>query len=80
MTSFERLAPLLPGAQGVIYDTALRGTHHQHLLRDLGWLSINRVTAAAAGAHKPRRAEGRREPKSAHVEDKSIHLADGQIC
>jgi hypothetical protein len=27
---FEQLAPLLPGAHGVIYDTALRGVHHQH--------------------------------------------------
>jgi hypothetical protein len=75
---FERVAPLLPGAHGVIYDTALRGTHHQRLLRDLGWLSINRVTAASAGADSPRRDEGQREPKSAHVEDKTIQLADGR--
>ena len=26
---FTRLAPHIPGAQGVIYDTALRGVHHQ---------------------------------------------------
>jgi hypothetical protein len=75
---FERVAPLLPGAQGVIYDTALRGVHHQQLLRDLGWLSINRVTAAASGANAPRRDEGRRQPKSAHVEDKTIQLPDGR--
>ena len=48
MNSFAGLAPLCPGAQGVIYDTALRGVHHQRLLRDLGWLSVNRVTAAVA--------------------------------
>jgi hypothetical protein len=78
MNCFERVAPLLPGAQGVIYDTALRGVHHQRLLRDLGWLSINRVSAASAGADSPRRDEGQREPKSAHVEDKTIQLADGR--
>ncbi len=77
MHSFERLAPLLPGAQGVIYDTALRGVHHQRLLRDFGWLSLNRVTAKAAGADSPRRSEGQREPKTAHIEDKAIELADG---
>jgi hypothetical protein len=77
MSCFGRVAPLLPGAQGVIYDTALRGVHHQRLLRDLGWLSINRVTAAVAGANSPRRDEGRREPKSAHVEDRTIHTPDG---
>ena len=72
MRSFERVAPLLPGAHGVIYDTALRGVHHQRLLRDLGWLSINRVTAAIADANTPRRGDGKRVPKSAHVEDKTI--------
>ena len=55
--------PYCPGAQGVIYDTALRGVHHQHLLRDLGLLPINRVTAAKAGAKKPAaaRSPGREE-------------------
>ncbi len=74
MDCFDRLAPLLPGAQGVIYDTALRGVHHQRLLRELGWLTINRVAAAKAGSAKTPR---RREPKSAHVEDKTITLSDG---
>jgi hypothetical protein len=78
MGCFERVAPLLSGAQGVIYDTALRGVHHQRLLRDLGWLSLNRVTAAVAGADTPRRDEGQREPKSAHVEDKTIQLPNGR--
>jgi hypothetical protein len=49
MHAFGELAPLCPGAQGVIYDTALRGVHYQRLLlRDFGWLSVNRVTAAVA--------------------------------
>ena len=78
MTCFSRVAPLLPGAHGVIYDTALRGVHHQRLLRELGWLSINRVTAAVVDANTPRRGDGRREPKSAHVEDKTIQLPEGR--
>jgi hypothetical protein len=76
MDCFTRLAPLLPGAHGVIYDTALRGVHHQTLLRDLGLLPINRVAAAHAGAKQPRRAD-RRVEKSAHIEDKTINV-DGQ--
>jgi hypothetical protein len=60
----------------VIYDTALRGVHHQKLLRELGLLPLNRVTAAEKGAKDPRRAKGRRVEKSVHVEDKDI-LVDG---
>ena len=48
-------SPLLAGAQGVVYDTALRGVHHQRIMRNLGLLSINRVALAKAGAKKPRR-------------------------
>ena len=73
---FTRLAPHIDGAQGVIYDTALRGVHHQTLLRDLGLLPINRVTAAKANPKNPRRAE-RRVEKSAYIEDKTITL-DGR--
>jgi len=59
-------------------NTALRGVHHQHLLRNLGWLSVNKVTAAKAGSNKPRRAnKGRRVPKSTFVEQRHVTLADG---
>jgi hypothetical protein len=61
---------------GVNYDTALRGVHHQTLVRDLGLLPVNRVTAAKAGAKKPRRAEGQRVEKSTHVEDRENTLPD----
>ncbi|MFA5786936.1 MAG: hypothetical protein WDA71_08165 [Actinomycetota bacterium] len=77
MNCFARLAPLVPGAQGVIYDTALRGIHHQKLLREQGLIPVNRVAAAEAGSDKPRRGDGRRVEKSVHVEDKSVKLADG---
>jgi hypothetical protein len=77
MGSFAQLAPQCPGAQGVIYDTALRGVHHQTLLRDLGWLPVNKVTAAKARVNRPRRKGGERTEKSTHVEDRVINLPDG---
>ena len=60
---FTHLAALLPGAQGVVYDTALRGVHHQTLVRGLGWLSVNRVTAAAGS-----RKQGRGKNKTERIE------------
>jgi hypothetical protein len=78
MECFRRLAPLVPGAQGVIYDTALRGVHHQTLLRELGLIPVNRVTAAQKGAKAPRRGEGRRVEKSVHLEDKQVVVPDGR--
>jgi hypothetical protein len=77
MAAIERLMPHVGGAQALVYDTALRGSHHQRLLRDLGIVPVNRVTAAKAGASKPRRAEGRRVEKSVYVENKTVSLADG---
>jgi hypothetical protein len=77
MDCFIRLAPLAPGAQGVIYDTALRGVHHQTLLRDLGLIPLNRVTAAKAGVKQPRRKDGQRVEKSTRLETRTIALPDG---
>lgn len=78
MNCFDRLAPLCPGVQGVIYDTALRGVHHQRLLRHLGFLPVNKVTAKKTSATKARRnsAEQRVE-KSVHLETKTIRHNDG---
>ena len=45
MQCFRRLQPHLPGCQTLIYDTALRGVHHQTILREFGWIPINRVQA-----------------------------------
>jgi len=77
MSTIERLSPHVAGAQALVYDTALRGTHHQRLLRDLGLVPINRVAAAKAGASVPRRAEGRRVEKSTFVENKTVTRPDG---
>ena len=77
MDCFTRVAPFVPGAQGVIYDTALRGVHHQKLLRELGLMPVNKVTALESGSKKPRRSEGQRVEKSVHFEDKKVTLQDG---
>ena len=71
--------PLVPGAQGAIYDTALRGTHHQVPLREMGLMPVNRVTAAVIGSKQPRRVEGQRVEKSVHVEDRDVALPDGTV-
>ena len=56
LEAIGRVAPLLPGALGVIYDGAFRGVHLTELLRDRGLLPIVPVTAASGGRHakKPR--------------------------
>ena len=35
VSCFERLVPHVPGTQAIVYDTALRGVHHQKILREL---------------------------------------------
>ncbi len=78
MNCFDRLAPDVPGAQGVLYDTALRGVHHQRLLRELGLLSVNRITAASGGGPRTgKRGARRRQVKSTYLEDKTITLPNG---
>lgn len=78
VASLELLIPALPGVQGVVYDTALRGVHHQQIMRHLGVLSINRVTLAKAGAKKPRRGKAdQRQDKSALIETKTVTRPDG---
>ena len=78
MDCFRRIAPLVPGAQGVIYDTALRGTHHQTLLRELGLLCVNRVTAEKNSGGARKGWKGSRVEKTVHIEDRSIVLPDGK--
>jgi len=74
---FTRHRPHLPGAQTVIYDTALRGKHHQHLMRELGLMTVNRVTAAA-GIRKTQGGKTRKRiGKSTFVESKTVSTVDG---
>lgn len=71
MRSFRAIARHTPGAQGVVYDTALRGVHHAELMKDLGWLSINRV--AAAEVIKRDGKFVKKVDKLLHVEDKIMN-------
>ena len=75
MKSIAALAANAPGLQGVIYDTALRGVHHQRLLRVLGLLSVTKVTAAQGVG--PGRKGKRRVEKSTFVEQRAVTLDDG---
>ncbi len=75
MDSIARIAAGTPGLQGVIYDGALRGVHHQRLLRDLGTLSVNKVSATTGTG--PRRKGRVRVEKSTFVEQRTITIPDG---
>jgi hypothetical protein len=77
--TFKQLAPHVPGAQAIVYDTALRGVHHQTLLRELGILPVNRVTAAS-GSRKQSATSTKRQriEKSTFVETKTITTPTGE--
>jgi hypothetical protein len=64
LDSITRIAADAPGLQGVIYDGALRGVHHQRLLRDLGLLPINKVTAAQGTGPNRKKTNKARVEKS----------------
>lgn len=76
---FAQLAPVVPGAQGVIYDTALRGTHHQRLMQDLGWLSVNRVSAASGSRKQGSGKKRKRIEKVTWVETKTVQNRAGEV-
>jgi hypothetical protein len=80
MKCLRRLVPLLPGAQGLVYDMAPRGVHLQEVLQ-LGLIPIVKVHAKQAGA-KTKRGRVGRIPKDRHVEDRLVRLADGtsRLC
>lgn len=70
------------GAQGVVYDMAydmaLRGTHIDAIMRDLGWLALAKVTAKASGMTKRGKRVGRYVPKDRHIEVKTVVGPDGK--
>lgn len=85
MQSFKNIAPHVPGAQGCIYDTALRGAHHVELMQELGWLSINRIQAAEVVKKDGRQVK--RVEKTTHIEDKQVdgktvrlYARGGAVC
>ena len=68
MRCFERVAPLLPGAQGVNYDKAMRGVHIDRAARELGWVIATGVFDIT---------DDEDEPKIWHIEDREVELPDG---
>jgi hypothetical protein len=65
---FVQLRPFVPGVQAVVYDTALRGVHHHRLRRVLGWMTVNRFTAAARSASRlPADHESAHASRSCHL-------------
>jgi len=79
VSMFSALTPLLPGAQAVIYDGALRGVHHQTFLRNMGLLTVSRVAAA----HRIRDKNGKsvkRIDKVVYVETKTVNTPTGPIA
>ncbi len=70
MRCFERLAPVLPGAQGVNYDKAMRGMHIDRGMREFGWLILTGVHAVKdAGGSTP----------EWHVENVDAEMPDGSV-
>ncbi len=77
VSCLERLATHVTGAQAIVYDTALRGVHHQKILRELGIVPVNMVSSAESiGSRTAKRKIHRRE-KTVHVEDKDVRVSDG---
>ena len=70
MRCFHRLAPLLPGAQGVNYDMAMRGAHIDEAMRELGWLIVTKV-------HDTKDRLGNRQEW--HIEDQEVEDLNGHV-
>jgi hypothetical protein len=77
VSCFERIAPYVPGTQAIVYDTALRGVHHQKILRELGIVPVNMVSAAETSHSMTTKRKIRRREKTVHVEDKTVKRPDG---
>ncbi|MGZ4671481.1 MAG: hypothetical protein ACXV8K_02350 [Ilumatobacteraceae bacterium] len=74
---FVQLRPFVPGVQAVVYDTALRGVHHHRLLRELGWMTVNRVTAASGSRQNDGGKTRKRVEKTTYVETKTVSTSSG---
>ena len=77
VSCFERLAPHVSGAQAIVYDTALRGVHHQTILREIGLVPVNMVAAAETFGSRTLKRKIKRREKTVHVEDKLLTQPDG---
>ncbi len=77
LKALDRVLPLLPGAQAVVYDGALRGTHLHHLLTHHGVITIARIHKAKGG--KKRDTYLGRTPVHGNptLSEVDIHLRNG---
>lgn len=70
----ERIRPRLPGAQALLYDGAMRGSHHRKLMREAGLPVISPPTAAKAEAGDAERVEKRVFIETLEVDGELVHL------
>jgi len=76
---FRRVVPGLPGTQAALYDGALRGTHLQTLLHEVGVLPVVPVHAASGGRRsgKPR---VERAVRIGQVKGRQLYAEAGGPC
>jgi hypothetical protein len=81
MDMFDELLPLMPHAEVVVYDGALRGTHLNHLMTRHGIIALARLHNSGGEQVLERhygRAEIRRPNGTTYEVD--LHLRDGAPC
>jgi hypothetical protein len=76
--SLSRLAELLPGAEGVVWDMAMRGKHIDQLMREPGLLTVTRVPAAETHVRAGQKG-GRRVERMKLIEIRKVDLPDGRM-
>jgi hypothetical protein len=76
--SLSRLAEWLPGAEGVVWDMAMRGKHIDQLMREPGLLTVTRVPAAETHVRAGQKG-GRRVERMKLIEIKKVDLPDGRM-
>jgi hypothetical protein len=69
----RRIKPLAPGAQAVVWDRILRGTHIQTILTEIGIVPV--VGVHAKESENPE--SGRRVSKTADLDDFTVTMPDG---
>lgn len=74
LACIDRIRPLIPGADAVVYDTAVRGVHVDYLMRKHGLLVIAPVAAASVNP-----TTGVRTEKSTML-DIVEHDVAGRLC
>ncbi|MFN8232208.1 MAG: hypothetical protein U0V56_01575 [Actinomycetota bacterium] len=72
----RRVVEHAPAAEAVVYDMALRGTHHNELMTQLGLVPVVKVHAKKEGPDG--RHAGDFEPKTIDLDDVRVALPDGR--